>query len=106
MGVISATPDSFSDGGQFADTDAAISFGEQLIRDGADIIDVGGGVHSSRCDELERRRTLRIVPIISGPLRGIRCSVDTMRAGVAAQAVEAALSWSTMSVAVLLMQRC
>ena len=91
MGVINATPDSFSDGGQFADADAAISFGEQLVRDGADIIDVGGestrpGAARVGIDE----ELSRIVPIISGlTARGIRCSVDTMRAGVAAQAVEA-----------------
>ena len=47
MGVINATPDSFSDGGQFADADAAISFGEQLVRDGADIIDVSAGQTST-----------------------------------------------------------
>ena len=91
MGVINATPDSFSDGGQFADADAAISFGEQLVRDGADIIDVGGestrpGAARVGIDE----ELSRIVPIISGlTARGIRCSVDTMRAVVAAQAVEA-----------------
>ena len=42
MGVINATPDSFSDGGQFASADAAVTFGEALIAQGADIVDVGG----------------------------------------------------------------
>ncbi len=91
MGVINATPDSFSDGGQFADADAAISFGEQLVRDGADIIDVGGESTRPGATRVGTDEELsRIVPIISGlTARGIRCSVDTMRAVVAAQAVEA-----------------
>ena len=91
MGVINATPDSFSDGGQFADADAAISFGEQLVRDGADIIDVGGESTRPGAARVGTDEELsRIVPIISGlTARGIRCSVDTMRAVVAAQAVEA-----------------
>ena len=85
MGVINATPDSFSDGGQFADADAAISFGEQLIRDGADLIDVGGESTRPGAARVGTDEELsRIVPIISGlTARGIRCSVDTMRADVA-----------------------
>jgi len=42
MGVLNATPDSFSDGGRFADLDAALARARQLIADGADIVDVGG----------------------------------------------------------------
>ncbi|MBO0813226.1 MAG: dihydropteroate synthase, partial [Microlunatus sp.] len=42
MGVINVTPDSFSDGGEFFDHDAAVRHGRELIADGADIIDIGG----------------------------------------------------------------
>ena len=42
MGVVNVTPDSFSDGGRWADTDAAVAHGRQLLADGADILDVGG----------------------------------------------------------------
>ena len=42
MGIVNVTPDSFSDGGQFAETSAAIEHGLRLVEEGADIIDVGG----------------------------------------------------------------
>ncbi len=42
MGVVNVTPDSFSDGGRWATTDAAIAHGRDLLRDGADILDIGG----------------------------------------------------------------
>ena len=43
MGILNVTPDSFSDGGKFNHMDAALAHAEQMIRDGADIIDIGGG---------------------------------------------------------------
>ena len=91
MGVINATPDSFSDGGQFADAGAAIAFGERLTAEGADIIDVGGestrpGAARVSVDE----ELSRVIPILAGLTnRGIQCSIDTMRSEVAAQAVAA-----------------
>ncbi len=94
MGVINATPDSFSDGGQFSNSDQAIAFGEQLVANGADIIDVGGestrpGATRVNVDE-ELRRIIPIIQGLSG--RGISVSVDTMRAVVAAEAVAAGAS--------------
>src|SRR5262245_45630285 len=43
MGVLNVTPDSFSDGGRYADLDSALAHGMEMIRDGADLVDVGGG---------------------------------------------------------------
>ena len=90
MGVLNVTPDSFSDGGRFFDHDAAIDHGLELLRTGADIIDVGGESTrpgSARVDEAEELR--RVVPVITElAAAGAEISVDTMRAKVA----EASLS--------------
>ena len=91
MGVINATPDSFSDGGQFASASDAISFGLKLIDQGADLVDVGGestrpGAARVGLDE----ELSRVVPIIAGlSERGVATSIDTMRADVARAAVGA-----------------
>ncbi|MFA7267651.1 MAG: dihydropteroate synthase [Candidatus Nanopelagicales bacterium] len=91
MGVINATPDSFSDGGRFGTIDEAISHGRALVEQGADIVDVGGestrpGAGRVKVDEELRR----VIPIVSGlAAAGIAVSVDTMRASVAAAAVQA-----------------
>lgn len=91
MGVVNVTPDSFSDGGRFADVDAAVAHGEELLAQGADLLDIGG--ESTRpgasrppvADELAR-----VVPVITGLVsRGAVVSVDTMRAEVAAAALDA-----------------
>lgn len=94
MGIVNVTPDSFSDGGLWADPEAAIVHGLQLVADGADIIDVGG--ESTRPgatrpvvgDELDR-----VLPVIEAlTAEGAVVSVDTMRAEVAEQAVAAGAS--------------
>jgi dihydropteroate synthase len=91
MGVVNVTPDSFSDGGRWLDTDAAIAHGRQLAADGAAIVDVGGestrpGAH--RVDAATERD--RVIPVISAlAADGIVCSVDTSRATVAAAAIDA-----------------
>lgn len=96
MGILNVTPDSFSDGGRFFSLDDALRHAEQLIADGADVLDVGG--ESSRpgaqaVTEQEERR--RIVPVI----RAVRArfdapiSVDTVKASVAADALSAGASW-------------
>lgn len=91
MGVINATPDSFSDGGQFANVDAAIAHGVELVEQGADIIDVGGESTRPGAKRVDLDEELaRAIPIVSGLTeRGIAVSVDTMRASVAAEAVGA-----------------
>ena len=91
MGVVNVTPDSFSDGGQFFDTDAAIAHGLRLVDDGADIVDVGGESTrpgAARVDVAEERR--RILPVVRALVGdGVRVSVDTMRAATAEAAVAA-----------------
>ncbi|MEW1721765.1 dihydropteroate synthase [Streptomyces sp. NPDC093109] len=91
MGVVNVTPDSFSDGGRWFDTTAAVKRGLALVAEGADLVDVGGESTrpgASRVDEDEELR--RVVPVVRGlASEGVAVSVDTMRAAVAGQAVEA-----------------
>lgn len=91
MGVVNVTPDSFSDGGRWFDTTAAIKRGLELVAEGADLIDVGGESTrpgASRVDADEELR--RVVPVVRGlAAEGVIVSVDTMRAAVAEQAVAA-----------------
>ncbi|MFD4243877.1 dihydropteroate synthase [Streptomyces sp. NPDC058525] len=91
MGVVNVTPDSFSDGGRWFDTTAAVKRGLDLAAQGADLIDVGGESTrpgASRVDEEEELR--RVVPVVRGlASEGVTVSVDTMRASVAARAVAA-----------------
>lgn len=91
MGVLNVTPDSFSDGGTFFSTDAAIEHGIALFEEGADMVDVGG--ESSRpgadpvsvADELER-----VIPVVRGLVAAeIQVSIDTMKPEVARAAVDA-----------------
>jgi dihydropteroate synthase len=92
MGVLNITPDSFSDGGKFLDSETAIARGLQLEKDGADVLDVGG--ESTRpgaafvTPEGEMRRILQVIRILSGKLK-IPLSVDTRRAEVAEAALDA-----------------
>ncbi|MEU5973172.1 dihydropteroate synthase [Streptomyces sp. NPDC047315] len=91
MGVVNVTPDSFSDGGRWFDTAAAVKRGIDLVADGADLVDVGGESTrpgASRVDEDEELR--RVVPVVRGlAAEGITVSVDTMRASVAERALAA-----------------
>jgi len=91
MGVVNVTPDSFSDGGLWFDTEAAIKHGLDLVAEGADLIDVGGESTrpgATRVDEAEELR--RVIPVVRGLAQeGVVVSVDTMRASVAERAVAA-----------------
>ncbi|MER6517170.1 dihydropteroate synthase [Streptomyces sp. NPDC001553] len=91
MGVVNVTPDSFSDGGRWFDTTAAVKRGLDLVAQGADLVDVGGESTrpgASRVNAAEELR--RVVPVVRGlASEGIAVSVDTMRAEVAARAVAA-----------------
>lgn len=89
MGVLNITPDSFSDGGKYADTDAAIAAGLRLLSDGADIIDVGGESTRPGAERVSVVEELdRVLPVISGLVaHGAVVSIDTMRAEVAVAAV-------------------
>lgn len=91
MGVVNVTPDSFSDGGRWFDTTAAVKHGLALVDEGADLVDVGGESTrpgATRVDEAEELR--RVVPVVRGlASEGVVVSVDTMRASVARQALAA-----------------
>jgi dihydropteroate synthase len=91
MGIVNVTPDSFSDGGQFDSTDAAIEHGLELVEQGADIIDVGGESTrpgATRVDaKAERKRVLPVIEELVG--HGVRVSVDTTRSAIARAAAEA-----------------
>ncbi|QES43038.1 dihydropteroate synthase [Streptomyces venezuelae] len=91
MGVVNVTPDSFSDGGRWFDTTAAVKHGIDLVAQGADLVDVGGESTrpgAPRVDEDEELK--RVVPVVRGlAAEGVTVSVDTMRATVAEQALAA-----------------
>jgi len=91
MGVVNVTPDSFSDGGRWFDADAAIAHGVELVAQGADLVDVGGESTRPGAARVEAEEELRrVVPVVRElAARGIRVSVDTMRAATALAAVEA-----------------
>lgn len=95
MGIVNVTPDSFSDGGFFFDCDAAVAQGEKLAEEGADILDIGG--ESTRpfseaiSDEEEIRRVIPVIEKLAGRI-SIPISIDTTKAVVARQAVEAGAS--------------
>ncbi len=90
MGVINVTPDSFSDGGRFLHTDAAVAHGLALTTDGADLLDVGGeSTRPGATRPLVAEELARVVPVIRELAgSGVAVSVDTMRAEVAMAAVE------------------
>jgi dihydropteroate synthase len=91
MGVINTTPDSFSDGGKHLDPEIAIQAGLAMLRDGADIIDVGGESTRPGSDTIPEQVELeRVVPVIRGIFRerpDAVISIDTRRAPVAEAAV-------------------
>jgi dihydropteroate synthase len=91
MGVVNVTPDSFSDGGRYADTDSAVAHGLQLLADGADILDVGGeSTRPGATRPLLEEELARVVPVITRLVaEGALVSVDTMRAAVARAALDA-----------------
>ncbi len=91
MGIVNATPDSFSDGGRYAGVEAAVAHGMALVAEGADILDVGG--ESTRpyslavSPEEELRRVGEVVRQLAGRA-GVPISIDTSKASVAARAIE------------------
>lgn len=92
MGILNVTPDSFSDGGKYGHIDAALKHAEEMLRDGAKIIDVGGEStrpgHAPVSLEMELERT---VPVIEALSRELDCviSIDTYKADVAEAALKA-----------------
>ena len=91
MGIVNATPDSFSDGGQHLQREAAIAHAQQLISDGADIIDIGGESTRPGARPVSIQEELdRVLPIIEG-LRGatVPISIDTCKPEVMQAAISA-----------------
>jgi dihydropteroate synthase len=91
MGVVNVTPDSFSDGGAWYGTDAAVGRGLELAAQGADLVDVGGESTRPGAQRVPVAEELRrVVPVISAlAAAGVRVSVDTMRTQVAEAALGA-----------------
>lgn len=92
MAILNVTPDSFSDGGRFADTDTALWQAERLINDGADILDIGGestrpgSIRVSADEEISR-----VVPVIEAIAQrfDLPISIDTSKASVASASIDA-----------------
>lgn len=95
MGILNVTPDSFSDGGLYFDEKSAIERAYKLIEEGADILDIGGESTRPGSDpvpvEEELRRTIPVIKKIAKSLP-IPISIDTYKAEVARQALEAGAS--------------
>ncbi len=91
MGVLNVTPDSFSDGGRYADAPAAIAHGRTLVAEGADVVDVGGeSTRPGATRPLVAEELDRVLPVVAAlAAEGVVVSVDTMRAEVAAAALAA-----------------
>ena len=91
MGVLNVTPDSFSDGGRYADLDAAVAHGLAMWTAGADIVDVGGESTRPGAERVDAEEEIRrVVPAIRAlAAGGVRVSVDTTRAAVAEAALDA-----------------
>lgn len=95
MGILNLTPDSFSDGGLFINTDSAINHVKQMINDGAQIIDVGGESTRPGATEVSvDEECQRVIPLIKS-IRGISdipISIDTSKTEVMQQAISAGAS--------------
>jgi len=92
MGIVNVTPDSFSDGGQFFNTTAALNHAMQLLDDGATILDIGGESTRPGAPDVSLEDELqRVIPIIKAIREQSDCiiSIDTSKAEVMRQAIEA-----------------
>jgi dihydropteroate synthase len=95
MGILNVTPDSFSDGGLLADVDSAVVAAVAMVRDGADVIDVGGESTRPGAEPVpvaeEQRRVIPVLEALAGHpgMAGARLSVDTRNAQTAVAALEA-----------------
>lgn len=91
MGILNVTPDSFSDGGQFTNIDAAIAHAQQLVEDGADIIDIGGESTRPGATPVPLETELqRVIPVIQALAKcGVALSIDTYKPAVMQAAIKA-----------------
>ncbi|HEU0250601.1 MAG TPA: dihydropteroate synthase [Solirubrobacteraceae bacterium] len=97
MGIVNVTPDSFSDGGLFLETDAAVSHGLELVAQGADILDVGGESTRPGAEPVplaeELRRVRPTVEALKALAPGVQVSIDTSKAAVAKAALDMGASF-------------
>lgn len=98
-GIVNVTPDSFSDGGRFLETGAALSHARRLIADGADVLDVGAESTRPGAEPVdEATETARVVPLIEALAGTVPLSIDTMKPAVARTAVAAgATIWNDVT---------
>jgi dihydropteroate synthase len=91
MGIVNVTPDSFSDGGRHSSASAALAHAEELLREGADILDVGGESTRPGAPVVSLEEELaRVLPVVQGALAwGVPISVDTYKAEVMQAALDA-----------------
>jgi dihydropteroate synthase len=92
MGILNVTPDSFSDGGRFATLETALAHGLRLIEDGADLLDLGGESTRPGSQPVSLQEELkRVIPLVKALAQrtNVPLSVDTTKAEVARQALEA-----------------
>ncbi len=101
MGIVNVTPDSFSDGGRWASTEAAIDQAMRLVADGADVLDIGGESTRPGAEPVgEAEEVERVAPVIAGVRArwGGAISIDTMKPAVARAAVAAgATMWNDVT---------
>lgn len=91
MGILNVTPDSFSDGGKFTQIDRALLQVEQMIEDGASIIDIGGeSTRPGAVDVSEKDEAERVIPLLKAIKQrfDIKVSIDTSKANVMAESIE------------------
>jgi dihydropteroate synthase len=91
MGVLNVTPDSFSDQGLYLDSEKAIGRGLEMVKDGADIVDVGGESTRPGADDVSVQEEIdRVIPVIEGILKAVNIpiSIDTRKARVAEEAIK------------------
>jgi dihydropteroate synthase len=90
MGIVNVTPDSFSDGGRYATTEAALAHGMKLVEEGADLLDIGGESSRPGAEPVPvEEEVRRVIPVVCGlaARTSIPLSVDTYKAKVAEEAV-------------------
>lgn len=92
IGIVNVTPDSFSDGGKFFSTESAIEHGLQLIKEGADILDIGGESSRPGSEPVKDDEELnRVIPVIEGIIKKVPdaiISIDTQKSIVASEALK------------------
>src|SRR5262245_1417741 len=92
MGIVNVTPDSFSDGGRFLDPSAAVEHGLELVRQGADLLDVGGESSRPGSQPIPLEAELaRVLPVVPGLVAAtdVPISIDTTKREVADKALRA-----------------